>query len=542
MTDFRHTLQATLRRLNLLFLMLLASLSVHADETFVQLGELVTDPASGKLTLSLSTEGRDYDLLLQASQVTANTSATGSRFYQGTVIGDEASWVRLGINDNGVSGYLKAFGELLELDQASSLSNRHSLRKIEADTLTEGTDRVLMPPVDRQQTFAESYRSARQSLTVRAAGEAGQVSRVIRIGIVVDSRFDAFNNGNGLDKAINIINAVDGVYQEQFGLAIRLESAIVLAPENDPFLDMSGSIEQVLRAFRSYSLERPELSEDMGLLHLFTGSRDDNNIIGLSWINSVCRKDGYNVSVSTPFAQQMLLAAHEMGHNLGAVHDDDASCEVEYDKVMWPNISSATSSEFSGCSKNAIMPKLSASCNLDNIDLGISLSVTQQSLKKKTRTVRVSVNNNDTLRSARAVVSVNRFSTDTIPLAIPSACSYFADTMTCDHGTIPANAKHEIDIELSVPEGGEQMITSEIETETFADLSVFNNSASMDINNPTAVEAADNSTTQANAQSGGSGGGGGSAGILLFILLLSLSGVRNLRPAHEQHATKGYRS
>lgn len=529
-------MKSPLPLLNLLFWLALSGSFAEANETvetLVELGGLeLPYSAHGGTTITVSTQGRDYILQLHPSQAIAGAATTSSRYFQGSVLGDETSWVRLGIDGDRVSGYLKAFGELLELDHSSNASYRHSLRKVEIDhpAVSDGADLMLVPPVNPLNAFTAATRSSIES---RAAGGSTGVTRVLRISIVVDSRFDEFSDGHGLDNAINIINAVDGLYQEQFGLAIRLESATLLDALNDPFRDMNGSVEQVLREFRRYSLDNPALSTDMGLLHLFTGSYDDNNVIGLSWINSLCRKDGYNVSVSTPFAQQMLLAAHEMAHNLGALHDDSDNCEVEYDKVMWPNISGATTGNFSACSKKAIMPKRYASCNLDNIDLGISLSLAQSSLKNNSRALKITVSNNDTARNAKAVISITTFPHYTVPTAIPKDCGYFADTLTCNHGDIAANSDETITVELSVPEKSGQIITSELAPAEFVDLSKFNNIASLDPYNAPMVNGAD--AMQSNAQGTGSGGGSTAFPILAFLLSLVL--IRNIQAHHERGAT-----
>ncbi|CAG0878795.1 unnamed protein product [Cyprideis torosa] len=339
------------------------------------LSSLEKDDKEQQIQLSLA--GRDYIIKLWPSHIDDKLENLKGSHFKGSVIGDSQSWARLSYIDNHLTGYVKAFGELLEIDTLGGTADAKQIaRKVDLSELknrTSGLDRVLRAPPrpsDKPQALSVP------PVTHREYKYKG-VTRIMRLSIVVDSRFNRHYKGEGLEKAVSTINAVDGLFQDQFGLAVQLDSALLLTEANDPFLNYNGNIEQVLRAFRNYSLQHESLSDNQTAVHLFSGANDIDNIIGLSWIDTACRQDGYNASVSTLFSEQTLLAAHELAHNLGAVHDDDQSCTIEYNKIMWPNISAATNNRFSNCSKAAVIPKLNASCNLDNIDIGISLDLKQ---------------------------------------------------------------------------------------------------------------------------------------------------------------------
>ena len=302
--------------------------------------------------ITLSANGTDYPLILTPSAVTSALQNLERRYFQGLVSGDTASWVRLSWNGDSLSGHMLAFGDLMAIS-TDPVANRSRilLKKIEAEDLV-GSDHALVPPTIRIQ--------ARKLIELRdSTPQASSISDVLRIGIIVDSRFDSFYKGQGRTQALDIMNAVDALYQKEFGLAVRVESLDLLNVENDPFLDVNGNLETLLRSLRAFTSQRAARYGGLGVVHLFSGSYDDNNIIGLSWIDAVCRDDFYNVSVSTPFSRQMLLAAHEIAHNLGARHDDDASCAVETDQIMWPNISANTEASFSDCTKKAVTSRIS---------------------------------------------------------------------------------------------------------------------------------------------------------------------------------------
>ena len=58
----------------------------------------------------------------------------------------------------------------------------------------------------------------------------------------------------------------------------------------------------------------------VSLAHLFSGNTAIDEPVGLAWIDTACRSDGYDVGISTPYQHDILLAAHEIAHNLGLGH------------------------------------------------------------------------------------------------------------------------------------------------------------------------------------------------------------------------------
>ncbi len=477
--------------------------NLHELDSIAKLGDFTI--------ITVSAGNHDYNLKLELSNVIKNLNTSPRSEFQdvqllkGTVIGDEKSWVRLSRYDNRVSGYIKAFGSLIEL--TNSHNNQFALKSINPkDPILRnfGLDRVLTVP---ESTNIRPKVNFTNNISHREREEDQKVSRVLQISIVIDSRFNEFYKGQGLSKAISVINEVDGLYQEQFGLGVQLRSAILLDPNNDPFLELDGNLETVLREFRLYTQENKSFSDGLGLLHLFSGAYDNDQIIGLSWIDTVCHSENYNVSVSTPFSAQMILAAHEMGHNLGAKHDDSKSCEIEYDKVMWPSISRRTEQEFSSCSKNAVSRALSASCNLDNIDLSVVLELNSKPEESESRRVSIIVNNNDAFRIANNVSTITHLSTELVPKKIPTGCSYFSNTLTCEHGAVTAGAKKAIVIDLDATQTKDQIISTELEFSDFADLNSLNNRANIDLKTAIQSDEQSDETDNAALSSGGSGGG-----------------------------------
>jgi hypothetical protein len=135
------------------------------------------------------------------------------------------------------------------------------------------------------------------------------------------------------------------------------------------------TVESMLRGFRDYRLQHSTLFSGSALAYLFTGNPKTDATLGLAWINTSCRTDGYDVGVTTPGDIGELLLTHELGHSLGSPHDTDTPCKDDSGKLMWPQISARTVSEFSHCSREYIQESRSKSCFLNAVDLSLSVSL-----------------------------------------------------------------------------------------------------------------------------------------------------------------------
>lgn len=372
--------------------------------------------------------------------------------FDGVIKGAKNSWARLAINNRSVSGVYSLHGRLYEIKTSP-------LGVITIEPLTE-----------HQSAFTRPKRNV-------LAVVQSPVTRIADIAIVVDSQYDRYFGNLGVQKALSIINAVDGIYREAFGLALRVKKVIsVRNAENDPFNYGSVPIERMLRNFRDYRLNSDSL-RDVSLVHLFSGNRNSDEPVGLAWIDTACRSDGYDVGISTPYRYDVLLAAHEIAHNLGAKHDTETACATQLDKVMWPYISLNTSQNFSSCTVDAVKQSLINSCHDETIDLQVSLN------QSGAKTVEVKVRNNDISRtnpSAKLTVELPKAS---VAAALDSRCAAPVDNIECNIGTLLAGQEESLSFTLlSTPED-EQTVTISVENPDFADPRPLNNHVRLLLNN-----------------------------------------------------------
>lgn len=483
-----------------------AELRVHDVLNIDQIATPINDNGEPiAIELRLSAMGQDILLQLQPSRLNRVAKLNGMQdvtlpyLYEGIVAGDVNSWARISIENGQPSGHLFHYGKLLQLE------NRHHLRGLISETESDSTLVLIEPAssdsvssmlrnfalsVDKE-AFAPAYKlsddpsfSARKNVTntITNRNTLGKtVTRAMRVGIVVDSLFNEVHQNRGLARALSIMNSVDAIYQSQLGIAIIVEGIRVYDnPATDPMRDNIGNVATILSNFKPIRQADARLPADLTLVHLFTGHRDPERVIGLGWISTACRLDGFDLSMSTPFPFDTLLAAHEIAHNLGALHDDNAQCLAETNEqsntLMWPALSGSSTAQFSQCSTRDMQASLNASCNLDNIDVGVRVR-TFPSSEFLRRSVIIDVANKDLLQRSTEVVSRTKFPTGTLIEGVSAGCSINASTVNCNHGTLQAQTIHSISMTVTLQERTRENVQAEIELLNDIDLSANDNRA-----------------------------------------------------------------
>ena len=421
--------------------------------------------------LSIELAGKTIRFLLSPSDVTSSIEVTDiagrpvdfdNKAFAGVIDGDENSWARLSITGARLTGVYSQNGRQYEIK-------------------TNAIGMITVDPLSDQHNHGLNQQAIRTALAIVRQ----PVTRVANIAIVVDSKFDAYHGGNGVEKAISIINAVDGIYREEFALALRVTRLVTVNdPDNDPFNYGAVPIEQMLRNFRAYRLGANELA-DASLVHLFTGNSNTDEPVGLAWINTACRTDGYDVGLSTPYQHDVLLAAHEIAHNLGAEHDTDTACAAQDDKVMWPYISTNTSQSFSSCTLESVERSLQNSCHAETIDLQVSLNQTNAN------TVAVTVKNNDNLRANSSATLTLELPENSLAAALDGRCENPDGNIRCDMGTLLAGAEETVSFELIATPDTNRTAAFVVENIDFTDPQPQNNHASVLVNNAQIVAIVD---------------------------------------------------
>lgn len=180
---------------------------------------------------------------------------------------------------------------------------------------------------------------ARHGLAEASAGPLGDRDlapfsppRVLEITTRADYDFYMKHGSDTNDYIRAVLYAAEVLYARSLGVRFKIvEQGVVTGGSPSNGVPVEAAI--LLEAFRQ-ALKRERGRSDV--YHLFTGRELAGRTIGIAYVKSAC-SGGYrfNVGLSRDFspAMQPMLAAHEIGHNLGAYHDD------EVNSVMNPVIS-----------------------------------------------------------------------------------------------------------------------------------------------------------------------------------------------------------
>ena len=536
------------------FLLLLLPPVISAEETYnaslAGVETLDAGPYSNRISVRI---GNRVERLLVSPHSHLNNlhivTTDGTRVqqsgtaYVGIIESLPSSWARLVVEGSFVSGTINAgnvsthfsseqtafaansFGRgnlmltPLEPPAESNTIPRKSVLSISADSLPANA--LPGNSLSSDELFEEISVPINNSL----AQTVGDVTRVARIGIVVDSLYQEAIGGRGLNNAISTLNSVDGLYREKFGLALMVDVVVLLT--DDTVLSLNGAgLEENLNLFRDYRILSDLLPEDLGLVHLFTGVESGDNAVGLAFSGSACRTDGYDVSMSRPFLFPVELAAHEIGHNLGADHDDATlECADISDHLMFSAINSDTTRQFSSCSVDAIETRLQqGTCYTEAINIGVEIT------QLESNQILATVTNLDAARAFPSATLQVDLQNAAITEA-PALCELENPTrLICDIPATFAGDQHDIAVKLRLEPEEERTISMRLEPNGFFDLDDQNNFAELVLPGDPLPLAGGELTTQGASSNTGittaaAEGGGGLFKLqwLWLILLLSVT-------------------
>ncbi|MBZ5496659.1 MAG: IPT/TIG domain-containing protein [Acidobacteriia bacterium] len=124
---------------------------------------------------------------------------------------------------------------------------------------------------------------------------------------------------------LDILNQVDGIYQSQLSISLQVVYQHVWSTPTDPYSSTAPSA--MLSEFRDH-WNANFYYVPFDLAHMWTGKNMDGSTIGIAYLSVVCEARSYSYGVSqrlTSSPGKYLLTAHEIGHNFGATHTEQAS-------------------------------------------------------------------------------------------------------------------------------------------------------------------------------------------------------------------------
>ena len=489
--------------------------------------------ADGKLSVSVNVDGADMQLLLVPSPLTRQTQWLDGQLsdqlppsigiFDGSVAGVANSWVRAVLKENSISGVVHINGVRHKLQPANLIGTLDyyqprsrkpaSMGGLQSDLANslQGLDMLIAPPEAGGVSISPRSRTVQTDI------------RAVPVSIVVDSQYDRYYAGDGLAEALNSLNIADGVYR-QFGLALTLDEALIFSDDADPMQLGAVTLETILRSFRDYRLQYKALFDDSALTYLFTGNPKTDVTLGLAWIETACRLDGYDVGVTTPSSFGDVLLTHELGHSLGAQHDSDTECNDNPRSLMWPNISSKTETTFTSCSTTSVMRSRAKSCLKNSVDMVLEPF-------SDSTIVTFDVVNTDSALTLDAQLMVETSAPD--QLVWPAGCQVQTPTSaTCFIDTLNPAERRSLQFQINDAfQGSDAPVTAQLVPVSLLELNPGNNLATASLAGGVSLEhltvdapSVDPSVSPAVGTGGGDNelaaakSGGGSAGYWWWLL------------------------
>lgn len=373
---------------------LLLALPTHAGSTefaadarilYFERFEPVLDPRpqlSGKRSATrvvrFDAFGRRFELALESNErlhVARKTSVDDAvQLYRGHLAGIEGSWARIGTHGAEVHGLIWDGTHLYVLAPADAVrdalvppldpgTTRNLLFRLSDTILEQGS--LCATSSTQVTTGQDAYVSMQREL--RTLREKSGPDLRIEISAVGDALFRAqfATDAAAIDQMLLRLNNVDGIYSAELGVHVQVPTTVVYDDASDPLSPTTVPIELLsdLAKLRSAS----PLLHARGLTHLFTGRDLEGSTVGIGYVGTIC-STGSGAALTEIRGRgawlESLIAAHEIGHNFGAIHDGEGECSAvpQNQFLMSPTVYS-TNATFSSCSRNRIAEVMAgASC------------------------------------------------------------------------------------------------------------------------------------------------------------------------------------
>ncbi|MBT8139563.1 MAG: hypothetical protein KJP25_07330 [Gammaproteobacteria bacterium] len=371
--------------------------------------------------------------------------------------------------------------------------------------------------------------------------------------------------GNGftpLERALAEINELEMFFELAFNYRFSRLSITMLNQQQDALVGDSnnaGTLLDRLRVLRGNG-QLGFIVNPRSIFHFVTGrnfdpTQNEGNVVGLAYVSQVCAGSGLNTGLTDagdtdalqPTAVSLIMA-HEIGHNLGAQHDDPATngCDAS-GYIMSGNIGQAGSatSEFSSCSIQDINNEVGASMSSICFDFPVDVEIVASASNQTEPPAATAFATQFRVTRADGFLPVDEMRVEAMletPLngyftsaSIPGgSCSVAADTVSCTASDPPPS--FDVVLGAYVEQGADAF------TITAAAQSITNGTADLVAGNDTATVSYDRfgpplptaPAVQPPTSEPSPGSGGGGASGIFFVAWLALLSFRRvlLRVSH----------
>lgn len=275
--------------------------------------DLVLEP------IDLRAEGFREEWITDDGVVTDFESPVGT--FKGHLAGDPDSEVRLLVLPNLLQGYVRTEERWTFIDPLRQFHRGSPRSRIVVyDESDVRPGQSVLCGTAKLGAFVERMDLVTMGI-VEGLDEAstGDV-REAQIATEADYEYFLLYGSSANSQITGIINQVDGIYDDQLALKLRIVFQSVWSTTSDPYTYTNAS--NLLSQFRSYwNSNRSGVGRDIA--HLFTGKDLDGSTVGIAWVGVVCNNSSYAYGLSQNTSLMVKLVAHEIGHNFNARHDNE---------------------------------------------------------------------------------------------------------------------------------------------------------------------------------------------------------------------------
>ncbi len=329
-------------------------------------------------SINVTISGYDYTVRLVENQTLTHSlkglagsefDQVGQQLFRGVIEGQPNSWVRMTRAAGRWKGVVSFAGELYDVDQSEQVINPAQSRLLSSPPVDNF--RAGLPLLEAQRVHMHSGATCgmaeNKSLSMNTAEPLSgmvkdfsvaelsfsqlcpeTIDGVCLLGemeFVFDQQFQSLFPDNAQAQALALVNIAEGFFRQDMNIGfdtigLRFESTSGVR------LSSTTSANSLLTDFES---KRSSFtSSSATFAHLVTGRNLAGSTVGIAYLGSACSSQALGVTeVLSSSSATAIVMAHEIAHNLGAVHDTDNACPTGF--IMSPFLSGSPSG-FSSCS------------------------------------------------------------------------------------------------------------------------------------------------------------------------------------------------